>query len=400
MYSLLIAAAEDILKGSDIPTSAVISCIMGPYVLITFVCPYFVQKIPYLPRIIVVFVLYEVGLFSLVYVRRVGAKLLAVCLVSLAFGVGEMSSITMTSFYHQVVVGVFSAGTGVGFIAAPLYYTAMTTWFCVSSETTTLTVAGLVVVYLIFYFLMERKHSDSSSQYSGTAEFKSIQYQELDQGSNTDSRYPPLITREAKLQAIKQILPPIICVVISWLSEFLVMQAVITTYAFPNSPFPPRDHYQYYITLFLMGEFIGRSYLGVVALIKEELISRLIVRRLWLLTIIEVCILVFCLFAAWYRFVPDVTVLLVISFFAGLIIGIMYANVLQLFTESYEFPLREFVLGFVAVATGMGILIAGLLGLVVEPAFRKHCLTITDLQAYCFTRTDPNAASNVTSLCR
>ena len=123
VYSLLIAAAEDILKGSDIPTSAVISCIIGPYVLITLVCPYFVQKIPYLPRIIVVFVLYEVGLFSLVYVRRVGAKLLAVCLVSLAFGVGEMSSITMTSFYHQVVVGVFSAGTGVGFIAAPLYYT-------------------------------------------------------------------------------------------------------------------------------------------------------------------------------------------------------------------------------------------------------------------------------------
>ena len=277
---------------------------------------------------------------------------------------------------------------------------AMTTWFCVSSETTTMTVAGLVVVYLIFYFLMERKHSDSSSQYSETAEFKSIQYQELDQGSNTDSRHPPLITREAKLQAIKQILPPIICVVISWLSEFLVMQAVITTYAFPNSPFPPRDHYQYYITLFLTGEFIGRSYLGVVALIKEELISRLIVRRLWLLTIIEVCILVFCLFAAWYRFLPDVTVLLVISFFAGLIIGIMYANVLQVFTKSYEFPLREFVLGFVAVATGMGILIAGLLGLVVEPVFRKHCLTITDLETYCFTRTDPNAASNVTSLCR
>ena len=123
VYSLLIAAAEDILKGSDIPTSAVISCIIGPYVLITFVCPYFVQKIAYLPRVIVVFILYEVGLFSLIYVERVEAKLLAVCLVSMAFGVGEMSCIAMTSFYHQVVVGVFSAGTGAGFIVAPLYYT-------------------------------------------------------------------------------------------------------------------------------------------------------------------------------------------------------------------------------------------------------------------------------------
>ena len=125
VYSLLIAAAEDILRGSDIPTSAVISCIVGPYVFITLISPYFAQNVPYLPRVIVVFILYEAGLFSLVYVTDVRAKLLSVCLVSFAFGVGEMSSIAMTSFYNPVVVGVFSAGTGVGFITAPLYYTGI-----------------------------------------------------------------------------------------------------------------------------------------------------------------------------------------------------------------------------------------------------------------------------------
>lgn len=82
-----------------------------------------VQRIPYLVRNIAVFVLYEGGFFGLVYADQVEAKLLAVCFVSLAFGVGEMSCIAMTSFYHQVVVGVFSAGTGAGFIAAPVYYT-------------------------------------------------------------------------------------------------------------------------------------------------------------------------------------------------------------------------------------------------------------------------------------
>ena len=120
---MIIAAAQDILVGSDIPTSAALSCVVGPYTLITLVCPYFVQKIPYLVRIVVVFVLYVCSLFGLVYTDHVEAKLLAVCFVSFAVGVGEMSSIAMTSFYHQVVVGVFSAGTGVGFIAAPLYYT-------------------------------------------------------------------------------------------------------------------------------------------------------------------------------------------------------------------------------------------------------------------------------------
>ena len=121
--SLNIAAAPDILAGSDIPTSAVLSCVVGPYTLITLVCPYFLQKIPYLVRTIVVLLLYVAGLLGLVYTDHVQGKLLAVCLVSLAVGVGEMSSIAMTSFYHEAVVGVFSAGTGVGFIAAPLYYT-------------------------------------------------------------------------------------------------------------------------------------------------------------------------------------------------------------------------------------------------------------------------------------
>lgn len=282
-------------------------------------------------------------------------------------------------------------------------FTAMTTWFCVSSETTTLTVAGLVVLYLIFYWLMERKHSNPAARKPQRVSFDYVQYERVDETKSTenndDGPSQPLLTTAQKLQAIKQILPTILCVVISWMSEFLVTQGVITTYAFPNSPFPPRDHYQYYITLFLLGEFIGRSYLAFVSLIKQEFISKVTIRKLWLLTVIEVSILVFCLFAAWYRFLPNISILLFISFLAGLIIGIMYANVLQLFTESYEFPLREFVLGFVAVATGMGILIAGLLGLVVEPFFRQHCLTITDLSDYCFTRTDPNKLSNITSLC-
>lgn len=284
-----------------------------------------------------------------------------------------------------------------------LLCTAMTTWFCVSSETTTLTVAGLVVLYLMFYWLMERKHSNPTSRKQEQLSFDYVQYERVDQTTRTENKQdtpsPTLLTTAQKLHAIKQILPTILCVVISWMSEFLVTQGVITTYAFSNSPFPPRDHYQYYITLFLLGEFIGRSYLAFVSLVKQEFLPKVMIRKLWLLTVIEVSILVFCLFAAWYRFLPNITILLFVSFLAGLIIGIMYANVLQVFTDSYEFPLREFVLGFVAVATGMGILIAGLLGLVVEPFFRQHCLSITNLSEYCFTRTDPHKLSNITSLC-
>ena len=274
----------------------------------------------------------------------------------------------------------------------------MTTWLCVSPETTILTVNGLVFLNLVFYFLMERKHSNSTEG-AQQATYKGVTYEKIPEGSNTDASSDPVLTRDVKLKALKEICPSMMCVVISLMSEFLVMEAVITTYAFPNSPFPPRDHYQYYINLFLLGELIGRSYLAVVSFVKEELVPKLMVRKLWALKIIEVCILIFCLLATWYRFLPDITTLLLLSFLGGLIIGIIYANVLQVFTESYEFPLREFVLGFVAFAVGIGVFAASLLGLVVEPLFRQHCLTTTDLAEYCFTKTDPNGASNVTSSC-
>ena len=277
----------------------------------------------------------------------------------------------------------------------------MTTWLCVTPETTTLTIAGVVLLYIVFYALMNRKHTAAQSRKSEQA-FTEIHYEKLGvtEKLENDEYNPtsPTLTRAEKLGTIRQILPTVLCVVISWSSEFLVMQAVLTTYAFPNSPFPPRDHYQYYITLFLLGEFIGRSYLAVISIVKFEILPKLMIRILWVPTVIEVCILVFCLFAAWYRFLPNVAPVLLLSFSAGLIIGILYANVLQLFTESFEFPFREFVLGYVALATGLGILIAGLLGLIVEPLYRQHCLQLADvsgLSEYCFTRAGIH--SNITS---
>lgn len=80
--------------------------------------------------------------------------------------------------------------------------------------------------------------------------------------------------------------------------------------------------------LFLLGEFIGRLYLVVVFFIKEEFVFKVMIRKLWVLIIIEFCILIFCLFVIWYCFFLDILMLLVLFFFVGFVIGIMYVNVL------------------------------------------------------------------------
>lgn len=281
----------------------------------------------------------------------------------------------------------------------------MTTWACIPPGATVLVVAVLMILILIFYFVMDRKHSSTTFK-KPTNTHTDIAYKKLEnepenpseisqseaeEQSNIKASHEHLneqtsLTWREKLTAVKEILPIAGSVTIAWVAEYLIIQAIITTIAFPNAPFPPRDHYQYYIFTFLGGELFGRSYLVVAASIKPEWGSKLVIRRLWILAIMEWAHLVFFCFLAWYRFVHSVSLVLVLSFTAGVIIGVMYNNMLALYSEISDPQIREFTLGYASVATGAGALTAGLLGLVIEPWLRNHCLKVAISSDYCLTR--------------
>ena len=124
-YSLIIAGAQDILAGTFIQTSMVLVAGVGPNLLVNLFGPYFMQKIPYFVRIILVYLADISGLLILALVKQIHWKLIGVGLVSFGFGAGQMTFLALSSFYHETVSTAFSAGTGVGFVMASLYYTGM-----------------------------------------------------------------------------------------------------------------------------------------------------------------------------------------------------------------------------------------------------------------------------------
>jgi len=384
IYSLIISGAQDILAGTFVPTSAVLVANVGPYFVITVVAPYFIQKIAYFPRVMAIFFLEATGLIMVATAKRVGVRLLGVSLSSFGFGLGELSFIAMTSFYHDTAVSAFSAGTGTGISLAPLYYTAMTTWACVSPPVTISIMAVSLVLLLIFYGLMERKHSQSWQSTANGITHKDIQYSPIEE-QETDIGDEHLTWKE-KCSAIKSVLPIIASIISAWIAEYLIIQSVITTIAFPSAPFPPRDHYQYYIFVFLFGELFGRSYLIVLSYLMPNVARKLTIRRIWFLAVAEIGILLFFLMAAWYRFLSDVSIVLVLAFIGGLVIGVMYVNMLAIYSEIEEPKSREFVLGYASAATGAGAITAGLLGLLIEPWLRRHCLSVAANSSFCFTR--------------
>lgn len=129
-YSLVIAGAQDILAGTFIQTSMVLVADIGPYFLVTLIAPYFMQKIPYFARITAVFLCGIGGFLMLSFSKQVHWKLIGVGIASFGYGVGEVTFLALTSFYHEVTVSAYSAGTGAGFVIAPLYYTGKSVFIC------------------------------------------------------------------------------------------------------------------------------------------------------------------------------------------------------------------------------------------------------------------------------
>lgn len=124
-YSLVIAGAQDILAGTYIQTSMVLVADIGPYFAVTLIAPYFMQKVPYFVRIATVFLSGIGGFLMLAFSKQVHWKLIGVGIASFGYGVGEVTFLALTSFYHEITLSAYSAGTGAGFVIAPLYYTGM-----------------------------------------------------------------------------------------------------------------------------------------------------------------------------------------------------------------------------------------------------------------------------------
>lgn len=122
-YSLVIVGAQDILAGTSIPTSISLIALIAPGFLVTLIAPYFMHNIPYIARIMTFCCTGIGGFLMLVFAKQVHWKLIGVGIVSFGSNFCEITVLALSSFYHEAASTAFSAGTGAGFVIAPLYYT-------------------------------------------------------------------------------------------------------------------------------------------------------------------------------------------------------------------------------------------------------------------------------------
>jgi len=125
MLYLTMTAAQDILKGTSIPTTTVLLCISFPFFSATFLAPYLVPLVAVTIRIPLVTFFCTSGILLIALPPEYQLKLVGVCFISLGCGIAETSFLSLTAFYDKIAIKMYCGGTGMGYFFGPLYYTGM-----------------------------------------------------------------------------------------------------------------------------------------------------------------------------------------------------------------------------------------------------------------------------------
>lgn len=386
---LLYTASEDILSGRKLPTATILVSFVTPLMITKIVAPWFIQKIPYLAKVFYIALCMTLGLALVVFVEDIRVKLVGIALNAMATGASEVVFLALTSFYPQICISSFVAGTGTASLISPLYYTSLTTWSCVSPKTAILITIPLPLLVLVFYAVLDKEYI-SNGAYSSPKEHTEVEYSIVGSTPDTTDQtvtVPHKQPCDEKLRIGLRILPFIIPLFLSFFAEYMSNSSVITTIAFPNSQVLPRDHFLYYSLSYRIGKFIGRSYLFVFACLPPEATEFLKCDRTWIFAAFEMAHLVFFLFESWYHFVWYIWIMIALCSTLGLFAGMIVLHSPHAVARHTAPEEREFALGLLTAGNAVGAFVAGLLGLVVEPYLTEKCVEhFSASKEFCFTR--------------
>lgn len=130
-FIVVLSGAQDILAGTNIQTSTILLADIGPSFLMDFLFPYFSKRIPYFLRVITGVLLCCTAFLALGLIDDVRVKIMAVILSSFGVGVVSTCSVGLMSYFNPSVLSLYSTGSGLANLVAPLYYTGRSSFIFV-----------------------------------------------------------------------------------------------------------------------------------------------------------------------------------------------------------------------------------------------------------------------------
>ncbi|KAL9984843.1 hypothetical protein ACROYT_G007180 [Oculina patagonica] len=203
-FSVVISGSQDILGGTYIPTTTILASHVATMVIVTSFLPWFMQKIPYFWRTLIVFAAMACGTLLVISVHSVYVKIIGVSLNALAHGLGEISFLALSAFYGRYSITSFAAGSGAGILLGPIYYTGMTTWACVSPQLTLIIISPATLLILLFYYILDK---DRIKPYALLDTYKKLKSSDTESSDDYLNKDPFYLSWSEKCRGACQIMP-------------------------------------------------------------------------------------------------------------------------------------------------------------------------------------------------
>nr|CAG4709102.1 unnamed protein product [Naegleria fowleri] len=347
-YVIMLSAAEDLIHGQS---SIVLLADILPTLVLKAIAPFFMHAIPYNIRVGLAVILALASFQMVAWFDNIPLKLVGVVMASLSSGGGEITFLAMSSYYHKNTVSAWSSGTGGAGIFGALSYLALKGWFQLSPSISLSIITPLPLLMLLATFVIM-----SGAHYANgfCARGKGVQ-------KDKKTTFEPL-TMQEKLKlvfplALKYMLP----LTTVYFAEYLINQGVAPTITFRKELIPAKDDYMYYQFLYQIGVFISRSSVNIFP-----------IKRLWVPAILQCSLFVFLLLDAYFRFVPAIFFTFCLILFEGFLGGATYVNTYYCISTDVPPRQREFSMSVVSVSDAIGISLAGLFGVFLQPWLNKN----------------------------
>ncbi|XP_041348415.1 battenin-like isoform X3 [Gigantopelta aegis] len=331
------------LECNKIGTGAILLADILPTLLIKLTAPWYMQKIKYWIRVVLT-VLFALASFLIVGLSEViWANIFGVVCASISAGVGEITFLSLSTFYHRDVVSTWSSGTGGAGIFGALAYAAITA--LVSPRVTLYIFTVIPVIMGLSYFLL-------LTSYEKTADL-------LPAKSDESMLIKKELTLLAKLGLVKPLLKYMIPLTTVYFCEYFINQGLHELLYFYKIWIVKSEQYRWYQVIYQLGVFISRSSVNCFQ-----------IKKLWILPILQLANLVVLLTQVYFRYIPNIWIIFAIILFEGLLGGAAYVNTFYRMSQEIPSEHREFSLGVATLGDSIGIAAAGAVAI---PSHNRLC---------------------------
>ncbi|KAK6107269.1 CLN3 family protein [Brugia pahangi] len=411
-YVIMLSAAEDILSAADGPkassksiddpcqnsvvhrqcqplsTGSVLLANIIPCLVVKIFYPFVMHRIPFGVRHFFVVLLQISSFLVVAFSRNIVMSLTGVALASIGAGIGEVTFLSLTTYFPNSMVGTWSSGTGGAGIFGSFAYAMLTDIHMLGLTPRNALLLMLIVpftfaltywkllllpgnihrvslckpsTYLITYSTLNRRRRSDINSSDETAQL--INSSDVSIGEvvsiNEQQSFSDKLTL-AKPLILKYMFP----LALVYFAEYFINQGLLELLVYDCAhSFGIGHHgqYRWYQVLYQLGVFISRSSVGFVQL-QSSFIP--------LIPILQTINAIFLFWDTLKSFIPHVIIVFIIVFYEGLLGGAAYVNIFRLLHKSIPIEGREFSLGFVSMSDSFGIVCAGFLAI---PAHNFIC---------------------------